>query len=48
LKDIPIVRMVAAHAFGDALDEMEETKLTGDRGPKDEFEEIKELRECVT
>jgi hypothetical protein len=40
--------MVVSHVFCDPMNEVEETKLTGDRSPKDEFEKIKELRECVT
>ncbi len=46
LKDMPVVGMVILHVFGDAMNEVEKTKLTDDRGPKDEFEKIKELWEC--
>jgi hypothetical protein len=39
--------MVVAHVFGDPMDEVEEAKLTDDRGAKDELEKIKELWERV-
>jgi hypothetical protein len=38
--------VVGLHEFGEAMHEVKKTELTDDRGPKDEFEKIKELWEC--
>jgi hypothetical protein len=45
LKNLPVVGVVPGHAFGDALDEVEKTKLANDGSPKDELKKVEELWE---
>jgi hypothetical protein len=47
LNDSLVVGVVASHAFCEALHEVKETKLTDDRGPKDEFEEVEQFWERI-
>jgi hypothetical protein len=47
LKNLPVVGVVTAHAFGDALYKMKKTKLAQDGSPKDELEKVEQLWEGV-
>jgi hypothetical protein len=47
LNNSPVVGVVASHAFCEALHKVKETKLTDDRGPKDEFEKIEQFWERI-
>jgi hypothetical protein len=47
LNGSPVVGVVTSHAFCEALHKVKETKLTDDRGPKDEFEKIEQSWERI-